>query len=210
MGILTERISEYCGKYQYPYHLDVFDAQDPLVVLIGENHRLEDLPPQEELIGIVQPKIIFHEVFQKYDKKVSYNNHRDEIPYDRRHMKRISAWRHLFGVPVRRLDVPKAMRREIDKRALALLQIVKLTRDSQVYNDLTVPIRETYMIQLIADALQREQTPVFGVAGDGHLNPLAKPGNYLAKLEIPHAIISQSPEVKDYLDHACGYYVLPC
>lgn len=208
MGELTDNIVEYCQRHEYLYHLGDCEEQDPLVVLVGENHDPNDLPAQEELINIVQPKIILHEVFQKFDKTYSTNSVGERVSYDARHVRRISAWRHMFEVPVRRLDVSKAERKRIDERVNFLLELAEQP-SAYLCVEFTSRIRETHMVRLVDAYLKQEQVPVFGIVGAGHIDYRSALIQYFFSKQIPHVVVSQSKEVKDYLDHARPYFVRP-
>lgn len=212
MSECIDAIVKICQDHDYLYHFGECETEDPAVVLVGENHDPNDLSAQEELIGIVKPKIIYHEVFQKYDKKTSRTSDGKEIPYDPSHVRRISEWKSLFGIPVKRLDVSKTLRKRIDNQVISLFDLVDQPDSlatSLVYSDLVDKIREVVMVGIIGKEIRKKRIPFFGVVGSGHISPLALLPNYLFHNKIPYAVICQTRDIKDYLDYAKPYFVRP-
>ncbi len=187
--IQLEPLIDICRKHRYSYNVR---GDDPLFVLVGDHHRVEDLPGQEAIIEAVRPKLILHEAADA--------EYLGRAPQTRT----VLGWEQKYSVPVKLFDMPDAERFRNGLSGAA-------RGDYHIASEMAMPVRDAATFRLLRENVENKNLPFIAVAGTGHLAPYSHLQQFLDGAQLSYISIMQDPAdlVGSMLRHFGSFFSRP-
>lgn len=167
----SERIISFCKEHGYGYNIF---GDNPQTVLIGERHdQQEQLAAQEELIHIIKPKVVLHElydptIFRKLPHAKTINE-----SYSRYEAQTYKKWEEKYGFTLYAGDIKHREEYSLDdwvEEVLRSLEEWPEALSTTLYGLYYARyLAEPIMAQKILDKIEEGNFPILAVYGAFHL-----------------------------------------